>query len=177
MYFAGYNDYELIYLVNEGSERALNVLYQKYYIYIYKVAAKYIPRGDKKNDLIQEGLMLLNQSIKRFNPRFDISFYAYFSIVLKRGFLRLLQNGYYYSKDVVDNDYVLHEPDCLTKSLEVNMLRRYLSSELDINIYDECIVGNLNAKAFSKIYNVDYNEVYKRRKAILLRLKKILTNL
>ena len=71
MYFAGYNDYELIYLVNEGSERALNVLYQKYYIYIYKVAAKYIPRGDKKNDLIQEGLMLLNQSIKRFNPRFD----------------------------------------------------------------------------------------------------------
>lgn len=177
MYYAGYNDYELIYLVNEGSERALNVLYQKYNIYIYKVASKYIPRGDKRNDLVQEGLMLLNQSIKKFNSKFDVNFYTYFSIVLRRGLSRVLKNGYYYPNDICNNELVFYEPALMDNSFNVNMFKKYITDEIDINIYDECILGNLNVKAFSEIYNLNYSEVYRRRKAILLRLKNILTNL
>ena len=177
MYYAGYNDYELIYLVNEGSERALNVLYQKYTIYINKVAKRYVPRGDKRYDLIQEGLMLLHQSIKKFNPRFPASFYTYFSIVLKRGFYRIINNGYYYNKDIIDNSIGFTELDNESKSINTDILRRYLFTELDVGIYDECILGNLTLQAFANIYNIEYQLVHRRKKAILLRLKNILTNL
>lgn len=177
MYYAGYNDYELIYLVNEGSEPALNVLYQKYAIYINKVAGKYVPRGDKRSDLIQDGLMLLNQSIKKYNPNLQASFYTYFSIVLKRGFSRILSGSYYFTKELSDNDLVLREADSFNKTFDVDILRKYLTKDIDKKIYDECILGNLSIKGFANIYNLEYSLVYRRRKTILLRLKKILTNL
>lgn len=177
MYFANYNDYELIYLVNEGSERALNVLYQKYNIYIYKVAGKFVSRSELKEDLVQEGLMLLNQSIKKFNPRFTASFYTYFSVVLKRGFLRLMNNGYYKSRYYVDTELIFSEPDYTENNFNVNLLKRYLNAELDVEVYEDCILGNLSVATFAQIHKVDYNEVYRRKKAIIRRLKNVLTNL
>ena len=35
--YINYNDYELIYLINDGSEKALKVLFEKYSIYIKKM--------------------------------------------------------------------------------------------------------------------------------------------
>ena len=87
MYNASLNDYELIYLVQEGSEIALDLLYHKYYIYINKMVGKYNIPKYKKEDLVQEGLDALFVSIKNFNPnKYDKTFFNYFKLVLLYNF-------------------------------------------------------------------------------------------
>ena len=59
MYYTNYNDYELLYLISEGSELALDLLYKKYYIYINKVVGKINVPKYTKEDLVQEGIKIL----------------------------------------------------------------------------------------------------------------------
>ena len=63
--FDNYNDYELLYLIREGSEFALNYLFKKYDVLIYKIATSFYPKGDKFEDLLQEGRMVLYNSINK----------------------------------------------------------------------------------------------------------------
>lgn len=175
MYFVNYNDYELIYLVKEGSEQAQNILYQKYNIYITKLASKYYPYGDKRLDLIQEGLMSLYLCIKSFNPNFTISFFSYFTIVLKRNFSKLVQNNYYkkiYSFN--EGNYIKENDNSLFPYLQ--KLSNLWSEEFDVLIYHNCFIGGMNIKMLSEKFNIPYHKLYSRKKVMLKELKKILTN-
>lgn len=172
MYFVNYNDFELIYLVKEGSEQALNILYQKYSIYITKLASQYYPYGDKRLDLIQEGLMSLDLCIKSFNPKFTISFFSYFTIIIKRNFSKLLKSNYYKKL------YTLNE-GIMTKEADTNPLfhriSKLWSEELDVLIYHECFIGGMNIRRLAIKFNIPYHRVYHRKMEMLKEIKKLLT--
>ena len=85
MYYANYNDYELLYLISEGSEQALNLLYKKYYIYINKIVSKLNIAKYKKEDMVQEGVVVFFKSIKKYNPeKYNKTFYSYFKLILEK---------------------------------------------------------------------------------------------
>ncbi len=177
MNFADYNDFELLYLVKEGSERAQYILYLKYNIYIKKLAGKYFPYGDKKNDLIQEGLMLLHQSIHSFNSNIPITFYSYLTIILHRKFVALVKRDKYYQHTIFlkDNAPIYGKEE--TKDYHyLKKAEYFLKDELNIHLFQEHILEGLSLHAFARKYNVSYGKVYARRRVILEELKKLLTN-
>ena len=176
MQYANYNDFELLYLVREGSEQAQNILYHKYSILIHKLVVRYYNFGDKKEDLVQEGFMILYKCIKSFNPGLTISFFSYVLLSLNRHFSYLLK-GDYFSRGIFLTDNI-QAPDG-NNYYQYSFLKRgyyFLKEDIDILLYQECLLEGLSLKAFSAKYGLSYQKVYLKRKVILEDLKKILTN-
>ena len=82
------NDYELVYMAQEGNEEASNFLYDKYMPIIRKKANnlyKYLhDKGTELEDIIQECLLALEESIVNFNQDRDGNFYTFFSVCMNR---------------------------------------------------------------------------------------------
>lgn len=72
-----YNDYELVYLVREQNEEALDILIQKYSPLIWKIASSYYGVGFDYEDFFQEGRMAFIKSIYTFDETSVASFYSY----------------------------------------------------------------------------------------------------
>ena len=72
-----YNDYELVYLVREKNEEALNIIIEKYSPLIGSIASKYYGVGYDYQDYFQEGLVAFIKSIQTFDENAPYSFYSY----------------------------------------------------------------------------------------------------
>ncbi|NLD79324.1 MAG: sigma-70 family RNA polymerase sigma factor [Mollicutes bacterium] len=83
-----YNDSELLYLICEKNEDAYDVLYKKYLPIVEIKAKKYINFGKTKgldiNDLVQEGMIGLNEAIKDFKENKNIKFSTFASLCIER---------------------------------------------------------------------------------------------
>jgi hypothetical protein len=172
MYNASYNDYELFYLIQEGSEQALNLLYYKYYIYINKIVSKYKIPKYKKEDLVQEGVYTFFETIKKYNPsKYNKTFFNYFKLVLERRFTRIINNSTYYSSNIILSDVIL-EPEVNGSSWIVNRYRESLNNELDKEIFDKCLINGMSLGALAKNKGCAYKKLYYRAKCICEQLKK-----
>ena len=71
-----YNDHELLYMICEASEDAMNIMYEKYKSIIELKASKYRTLGKRVgleyNDLIQEGMVGLSEAIKSYKDNWPI---------------------------------------------------------------------------------------------------------
>lgn len=72
-----YNDYELIYLIREQSEEALELLIKQYNPLIGKIASCYRLKVAEYEDFFQEGLMGFVKSIYSYNEYSESTFYSY----------------------------------------------------------------------------------------------------
>lgn len=176
MVYVSHNDYELLYLIEEGCERALDFLYQKYTFYIKKIAYEIYPYGDKRYDLIQEGLMVLFNCLKCFNKNLPVPFFSYFTISLKRRLYTLVGKDKYY-KVMSALDYDIPDKNhcnSLTLSYLLNP-NNVCDDEMDVLIYQDHIIDGINLTTLCEKNNISYNKAYKRKIAIIEDLKKILT--
>ncbi len=75
------NDYELISYISENNEEANEIIFEKYQPLIMDRANKLFiyckNNGAELNDLIQEGMLGLNDAVKNFNDSMDTCFYTY----------------------------------------------------------------------------------------------------
>lgn len=157
-----YNDNELLYLINEGNDSALKVMYMKYVPLIKKRIFDFKIDRMRYEDFFQEGLMMLDKAIKTFNPIYNKSFNKYFDLILQRKYIRLVQNYYAYVNNVtlVENsdDFPLYEEksDVLTMSdFDSNMLSKF-EYEVLVNAFEK----NMPARDISSIMNCDVRKVY-----------------
>lgn len=87
--YLGWNDYELIYLIKEGNDKALNLMYRKYTNFIRLRARECGFKGMAIDDCVQEGLILLTKALKVYDETLNKSFWSYFNLILKRRLWRL----------------------------------------------------------------------------------------
>ncbi len=168
--FTKYNDYKLLYLIKEGVPEALDILYNKYDCLINKVARGIYPYGDKVLDLIQEGRMIFMNCLEWYNPDGTASFYTYFYVSLRRRLYKLTNEEYY-------NMPILQENSSLNligrqELVNVHKAYRYCDSELEIDIFNECIIGNLSIRAFCIKYNYKYSRIYTLYNKIISNVKR-----
>lgn len=75
------NDYEILSYISENNEEANDIIFEKYKPLIVDRANKLYTYckncGIEINDLIQEGMLGLNDAIKNFSESKDASFYTY----------------------------------------------------------------------------------------------------
>ena len=82
------NDYELVYLAQEGNEEAINLLYQKYKPIIVKKSKNAIlfatHHGIDINDIMQEGFIAFDEAIRSFSQDETATFYTFAMLCVER---------------------------------------------------------------------------------------------
>ncbi len=90
------NDYELLYLVSEDSEDAKEMLLEKYKNMVEAKANHYYAsaktKGYELNDLIQEGMIGLNQAINDFKEQKNVKFITFASVCIERQLLTFIRD-------------------------------------------------------------------------------------
>ena len=90
-----HNDYELVYLAQEGNEEAINLIYQKYKPIIIKKSKEAIlhatHHGIEINDIMQEGYMALEEAIRNFSQDNEATFYTFATLCIDRHIINYLR--------------------------------------------------------------------------------------
>ncbi len=149
------NDYELIYLVqNHQDGIALNFLFKKYELLIWKYIHQYQVPYYERDDFFQEGLLTLNKAIIRFKEKYNKTFTRYFELILKRRFWALLkQLPKYEIKEIpqIAGSYVLEE----RPTIEID-----LKSEIEKQVYNLYYVQALSVKEINDITGYQTKQIY-----------------
>ena len=108
-----YNDYELLYLISENDDTALDIMYQKYIPLIKARIAAFRIKPYNFEDFYQEGLFTLCRALQTYRPDYNKTFTKYFDLILQRHFIQLLrkESNYFYQVDLMENPDLLMEPE------------------------------------------------------------------
>jgi len=112
-----YNDYELLYLIQEKDDTALDIMFRKYIPLIKSRIKSFRIKERNREDFLQEGLLVLNKAIQRYNPDYSKkTFTKYFDLILQRRFIQILkkESKHFYQVDLVGaGEYLVSEPTAL----------------------------------------------------------------
>ena len=90
------NDYEVVYLVKENDEEARKIIFNKYIPIVRKLASKYSMSAKWArvdfDDLVQEGLIALNDAIDKYDENSGALFYTFACICVERRILTFCRN-------------------------------------------------------------------------------------
>lgn len=149
MNYKEFNDYELldhIYSCNEAANEILIYKYRPLTISLAKKLIKYCSGGVDMNDLIQEGLVGLNEAIKSFRDDKDTNFGTYAKLCIERRMFSIVKSTRTYKNKIL-NESLSIEND------EENNIDKFLidkdsnpSSMVEEHDYQEKILKELNEK-------------------------------
>lgn len=166
------NDYELLYLINEGNEYALDYFTNKYFRYIDYIIFKYYFDCDK-NDLREIGNTILDKCIKSYNDTLNVMFKSYFAISFRREINRYLVNN---DNLVYDDNYLytcLEEESLIPGFNGISLKGKYFFKDrIHIDLFEECLIGGNSLIEFSKKYKYTYYYVYSEYQKMVAILKK-----
>ena len=167
--FKNYNDYELIYYIKDGNEAALDFMIKKYEPLIKKLTTSFIRFSDKRDDLIQEGFLILMKCIDKYNSNMNCTFYSYFIVSIRHHFYHLM-NDEYYKMPILSSDVIYNSMTPIEKSFKG---KDFFKDELKISIFDNCIIGNISIYKYSKEYNIPYKKALSILEEIKFELRNI----
>jgi len=157
------SDYELIYLIKDNNETALNLLYKRYYYVIIKVIKEYNVQPKHWDDYIQEGYISLGKCLKKYDDRIECNFNTFFKLVLKRDFIKLYKKYNFYTIDldtqyieIKDNniEYNAYLNDVYKKGLE-------LINDVELRlIYISTYKEGLTPREISQKYGFNIKRIY-----------------
>mgnify|MGYP000909807808 FL=1 len=115
-----YNDFELLYLIRENCDIALDIMFQKYIPLINARIKTFHIKKRNRDDFFQEGLICLHKAISTFREDKNKTFTRYFDLILQRRFIQILkkENKNFYDVELVGDGELLSEP---TKDFENNL--------------------------------------------------------
>ena len=163
-----HNDYELVFLAQEGNEDAINLIYQKYKPIIIKKSKNAIVfashHGIEINDIMQEGFIGLDEAIRDFSQDTEATFYTFANLCIDR------QIANYLKKMTSGKDRILNEAitinDSLEKTMRDNMdIEKYFigrdnNEEITVNIRQK--LTNFEKKAFDlRLKGYSFEEIAK----------------
>ena len=162
------NDYELVYLAQEGNEEAINLIYRKYTPIIIKKSKDAIFRathhGIEISDIMQEGYMGLDDAIKNFSNDTEASFYTFALLCIDRQILNYLR------RTVNSKGNILNEAVGIGDDLEkvirddTNIEHTLIRQEQLKRLNDEIrpILTKFEKKVFDRIMNYEtFEEIAK----------------
>jgi RNA polymerase sporulation-specific sigma factor len=175
MNYKDLNDNELLSYINDSNEDANEIIFKKYAPLINKTAkrmstyCKYA--GLELNDLIQEGMLGLNQAINTYSDHKQATFYTYAKTLIERKMItmvvghnrlkhRFLNNSI--SLELPDDDGELVSLEFLLKDNKANPEQELISneyaSELISNIKEA--LTELELQVFElRLNNFNYREI------------------
>jgi len=184
------NDYELVYLAQEGNEDAINLIYQKYKPIIIKKSKNAIiyatHHGVEINDIMQEGYIGLDEAIRNFSQDNEASFYTFAMLCIDReivNFLRKTTGGRgKILNEAVTIDQTLEKVISDKTNLELSVM---MEEELEIlgerikplltnfekEVFD-LMMQNYSFEEIANILHKDVKAIYNTFQRIKIKIKK-----
>lgn len=139
------NDNELLSYISESNEQASEIIYRKYAPLINNTAKRMYSycknAGLELNDIIQEGMLGLNQAINTYDEKKQASFYTYAKTVIERKLISLVISHNRLKHRFLNQSLSIEQPD---EDGEVGKLEFLLKDE-KANPEDQ-LIGRERAK-------------------------------
>lgn len=154
-----YNDQELVEMIRDGHDFALDFLMNKYKALVERKAKSYYLIGAGKEDVIQEGMIGLFKAIRDYNPNREASFYSFADLCVTRQMISAVKASTR-QKHIPLNSYIsLNKPIFEEDSDKTDLLQVMPSNK--IVDPEEVLIGQENlhtiedelAKRLSKMEN------------------------
>ncbi len=196
MNYKEFNDYELlehIYSCNEDANEIMIYKYRPLTVNLAKKLIKYCNGGIDLNDLIQEGLVGLNEAIKTFREDKETNFGTYAKLCIERRMYSLVKSTRTYKNKILNESISLEDDDenNIDKFLvdnsnnpsdmvEENDYQEKILSELDKQLTDlekqvfELKKNYFNYKEIAEILEKDPKVIDNTLQRIKTKLKKIM---
>lgn len=197
-----YNDNELIYLIYDYNEEANRILHEKYYKIIKIKVAKYRALAKRMGldtcDLMQEGLLGLEEAINSYRDNKDMKFSSFANMCIERQILSVVN---YHSRkkhtflndscsiDAEDEkgrtmlDYSLKSDTdplmMMEKEEEKNSIYDLMTkdlSKLEKEVF-ELKLNGLDYREIARLLNKSYKSIDSALQRIRVKLKKILNEM
>ena len=183
MNYKDFNDYELLDHIHSCNEDANEIMIYKYRpltVNLAKKLIKYCDGGIDLNDLIQEGLVGLNEAVNSFREDKETNFGTYAKLCIERRMYSLVKSTRTYKNKILNESISLEDED------ETNIDRFLVdnttnpSEMVEENDYQEKVLNALNnqltdlEKQVFELKKNDFN--YKEIAEILDKDPKVIDN-
>lgn len=175
MDFRNYNDFEIIEFVQQGSEEALQLMVDKYKLFIAKKISKF-NLYYQYDDSYQEALIVLYRSIMRFKPIYNKTFTRYFEMNLENCFISIIRKNTRYYKfineklPILYRDQICETPYDYVSETDFNQFVERLSSFEKI-VFEHKFFKNLEINDIANNLNCGTKKVYNAIERIRTKLK------
>lgn len=166
-----YNDYELLYLIYEKQDEALEIMFKKYESLIKARIRDFHIKSKSFDDFFQEGLIMLKIAIETYDIYERKTFTKYFDLILQRKIREILarESKYFYNVVIQDNmDYLLSEVKEPTFKIEENW--KINLTTLERKVFELMYEGKKDISQIAKEIICDerkiYNAIYRAKKKI-----------
>lgn len=172
MYYKAYNDYELIYLVQDQQDMmALDLLFEKYNKFIHKKISQFYIFDSDRDDFHQEGLIMLHKAVLTFKDSFNKTFMRYFETILERKFINLTNKRKRYTCQM---DLMVEEASrqpLYTEEVEMEPIKpMQFKSALEEEIYVRYFINQQKIADIASRHSLDpkqvYNAIYRIKKKL-----------
>lgn len=196
MNYKNFNDYELleyIYSCNEDANEILIYKYRPLTVNLAKKLIKYCNGGIDLNDLIQEGLVGLNEAINSFREDKETNFGTYAKLCIQRRMYSLVKSTRTYKNKILNESISLEDDDETnidkflvdnssnpSDMVEENEYQEKILKELNNQLTDlekqvfELKKNDFNYKEIAEILDKDSKVIDNTIQRIKLKLKKIM---
>ena len=132
------NDYEVVYMVRENDEEAREIIFNKYIPIVRRIASDHLALAKmariEYEDLVQEGLIALNEAINKYNERSGVLFYTFLCVCVERRILtycrKMNSSKHYLLNTSLDDEYIysVSDNDVFEAYFnEINLERKFVS--------------------------------------------------
>jgi len=171
-----YNDYEIINLIREGNNEALELMFDKYSRLISKKIYKFNLYKDY-DDMFQEGMMILYKSIKAFNEIYKKSFTRYFELNLERKYMTILTKRIRRMEIFKNNELFIYETNnnLNQNSVYYELLKKEIAKILTNNehlVYTLRELNNYSITYISEKHSMTDKEIYNSLHRAKVKIKK-----
>lgn len=152
-----YNDYELLYLMNEFDEEAERILFEKYTNLIKAKIRKFKVKSRYKDDFMQEGYYMLMIAIRTYDEFSNKTFNKYFDLILHRKFMRIIskEKNYFNSVEFSDDETIIKDSNSFSyNNVEIGNLSSF---EEEVVYFKK---RNYKPREIAKILQCDVKSVY-----------------
>ena len=150
------NDYELLYLIENDSEEALEVMFEKYNNLIVSLISKYHFNKEIEDDIYQEAKMVLYKAIKTFNVNFGKTFTMYFKKLLENRLNTLIKK----SRIEEQNEIYKEEQMFVEEEKHFNFVSKKMLSLTENKVYFEYFYSGNSIDEVSKKLNLTKKQTY-----------------
>lgn len=171
MNYKDFNDFELLDYIYSNNEDASEIMLYKYRPLIVKVASEFIKKSDGSldlNDLIQEGMLALNDAVMSYNDDKEANFGTYARICIERkiaSFVRSNNRNKHkilnesLSYDIEDDDVTFDKFLVDTSAEPLSLVSNNEWEKLFVKKIESILTKNETAVFELKLQGYDYKEI------------------
>lgn len=168
------NDYEVVYMVRENDDEAREIIFNKYIPIVRRIASDHLALAKmariEYEDLVQEGLIALNEAINKYNEHSGVLFYTFLCVCVERRILtycrKMNSSKHYLLNMALEDEYIysVSDNDMFEAYFdEINLERKFVSFKnlfdiLESNIF-ELRYNGFSYKEISELLDVPVSTI------------------